>query len=324
LLETIDPDSTSIFQTNWVGVVTVMPMTKDDLLATANEAALELRIPPVTRRALSNWIEDGFLERATPQGNRRGISPSWRYSDEARNTVTMIVSLKSLGAIRNSQLRVCLWVFGQTFEPELIKEALKSEFTRLVARDHRRRPWDYDCRNQNNLSEAEWGKYARQIPPIDSDLANAGFKLSSNILLPILSWIYWGIDAGENPLRTISDELSRITQLPSELFTELLAAINIGGAFGNPDETANSGQEILGRISEEDLTTARELIWIGYFGLFAGELLFGLISESKSEKTVYAFRKARESILTPEWITLSMGLLVMFAYNLRKAHNISG
>lgn len=301
-----------------------MPMTKDDLLAAANETALELKISPITRRALSNWIEDGFLERATPRGNMRGKNPSWHYSDEARNTVTMMVSLKSLGAIRNSQLRVCLWVFGQNFEPQLIKKAAISEFTRLMTRDHRQHPWNYDCRDRNNLSETERDKYTRQIPPIDSDLANAGFKLSSNILLPILSWIYWGVDAGENPLRAISDELSQITQLPSEFFTELLAVINIGGAFGNPDETANSGQEILGLISEEDLTTARALIWIGYFGLFAGELFFGLISKSESEKTVYAFRKARESILTPEWITLSMGLLAILVYNLRKANNISG
>ena len=58
-----------------------MTMTKDDLLALANGAALELGRPPITRRAISNWTEDGLLERAAPQGNMRGVNPSWRYSD---------------------------------------------------------------------------------------------------------------------------------------------------------------------------------------------------------------------------------------------------
>ena len=301
-----------------------MPMTKDDLLALANDVALELGHPPITRRAISNWIEDGLLERAAPQGNMRGVNPSWRYSDEAKNIVTMIVALKSLGAIRNSQLRICLWAFGQNLNQQLIKKAVQLEFGRLVARDHRRHPQDYDYRDQNNLSEAELDKYKRRIPEIDSDLANAGFKMPSNILLQILSWIYWGVDAGENPLHALSEELSRITLLPAEFFTELLGVINIGGAFGDPSETGNSGQEILGLITEEDLTTARTLIWVGYFGLFAGELFFGLINKSENEKIILAYRKARESILTPEWITLSMGLLAILAYNLRKSNKISG
>ena len=83
----------------------------------------------------------------------------------------------------------------------------------------------------------------------------------------------------------VSEELCRITLLPAEFFTELLGIINIGGAFGDPGETGNSGQEILGLITEEDLTTARTLIWVGYFGLFAGELLFGLINKSETKKS---------------------------------------
>ena len=86
-----------------------MPVSKAQLLAAANEHALELGQPPVSESVLESWISQRLLERAHPRGHKRAVNPTWEFSDTAILVVKEIVSLRALGARRTAQLLICRW-----------------------------------------------------------------------------------------------------------------------------------------------------------------------------------------------------------------------
>jgi hypothetical protein len=297
-----------------------MPITKDDLLAFANDEAARFGMRPVNRRVLSDWIDEGLIEGARPKGVQRGHPPLWPYPDEAKTTVSRIEEFKSQGAERVSQLRICLWVFWRNYDFEKIKHALKLEFRRITKQMQRQSPWwNYDHRYGKKLPEPERRKYECRLPPLDPELAATGINLSRHAQLEIASRTYWGSRNGELIPQIISSELRRIFGEAPAHFPDFRIFLEIGGAFGNSDEIENSGQEILDKIIDDDLKSARDLIWFCFMCLAAGEIFFSVWGRFPKNKLAVAYRKATASFLRPDWIIPSLALFAISAFRLRTA-----
>jgi hypothetical protein len=118
-----------------------MPISKDGLLAIANQQAAEVGLPPYTMSVIESWIGHHFLEGATAHGRKRALNPKWDYPDEVRERVIQIVDFQAQGAKRNTQKMLCLWAIGVSFDNLQIIEALKSELQRIVKRQARGPAW---------------------------------------------------------------------------------------------------------------------------------------------------------------------------------------
>jgi hypothetical protein len=292
-----------------------MPYSKGQLLAFANERASQFGLPPISESVFESWIDDGILAGAVAHGIKRGVKPDWTYREEAKDTVELIVELKSHGAQRTDQLLICLYAFSREIPFHQVKAALKWEFRRITQRQERGRPWwkthPDDIRN---ISEIERAKRTDQLPPLDSNLAATPFALSRESALKVLLRGYWGDDAGDqNIFRDLPDEIQAIAKLCSVS----ISPWNIAGAIGPPEESAAGGYEIIDRITGADLESARGL----FCQAFGGLLLIDCVSEfcpdfAKSNIGV-AYRKAAGSFLTPDWIVPTMALLAISAFNTR-------
>ena len=299
-----------------------MPYLKEELLAFANECAAQHGMPPFSESVLESWIFYGLLRGAQPYGHSRGVNPTWLYSDHDRDTVRLIVELRALGAKRNSQLLICLWVFGSiSFRSEIGRD-LKSEFRRIIQRQGRGREW-WDCSFDKlaKLSEAERARLTSRLPALDRDLAAAGLTISSPAMLEIACSAYWGSENGEMIPKIAIRDLANTLGLPANIFASLIPVVplNISGALGPPDESANGGYEILDQISQDELETARALIIFCFLALLVGKVIFSLFGRSPNNRLAVAYRKAANSILTPEWIIPSLALFAISAFHLRIA-----
>jgi hypothetical protein len=299
-----------------------MPYSKEELLAFANGCATQHGLSPITECVLESWIHDKLLNKAKPHGHSRGVNPTWLYSDYDCDTVRKIVELKALGAKRHSQLVICLWTIRRiSFRSEIIV-ALKSEFSRIVRRQERGRIWwSYQYNNLGKLSEAERAKLIARLPVLDPDLAATGLTLSDPAMLETACRAYWGSENGEMIPEIVLRDLANTLGLPPNIFSSLIPIIplNISGALGPPDESANGGYEIVDNLSQDDLETARALIFFCFIALLAGKIIFGLFGLSPNNKLATAYGKAADSILTPEWIIPSLALFAISAFHFRTA-----
>ena len=298
-----------------------MPYTKAQLVVFANERALQLGLPPVTESVFESWI-DGFLFRgAEAHGKKRAINPTWTYPDDVKDTVELIVELKSQGAARTSQLLICLCAYGRGVPFCEVKAALKSELRRIVQQQARGRPWwqtHYD--DLPNISELERAGRIDQLPLLDPDLAATPFALSKKSSLIAHLRAYWGAEAGDfNILHSLPEEILRITKLFDELG---VAPWNIAGAIGPPGESAIDGYEVIDKISESDLESARELFTLMFGGLCLFDAMSDLCPEFAKSEIGIAYRKAAASFGRPEWIVATMALLAIAAFNTRQPVNI--
>lgn len=291
--------------------------------AYANECAAQLGLEPFSESVFESWIDNKIFDGATPYGHSRGINPTWLYSDEARDQISLIVKLKAQGAKRNTQLLVCLWVFGREFEFNDIIEALKSEFSRITKRLARGPVW-WKCHYDDlaKLSEAERAKLIARFPPLDPDLAAAtGSVLSPPAMFEVALRAYWGPENEEMIPSIIVGDLARTFALPAGTFDSWKHSIplNISGAFGLPGESANDGYEIFDQISADNVENARNTIWLNYFGLLAGKFIFSLFESSPNNKLAVAFGKAANSVLRPDWVIVTLGLFAISAFHSRTA-----
>ena len=298
-----------------------MPYTKAQLVVFANERALQLGLPPVTESVFESWI-DGFLFRgAEAHGKRRAINPNWTYRDDVKDTVELIVELKSQGAARTSQLLICLCAYGRDVPFCEVKAALKSELRRIVQRQARGRPWwqtHYD--DLPNISELERAGRIDQLPLLDPDLAATPFALSKESSLIAHLRAYWGAETGDfNILHSLPEEIQKI----AELFDEWgIAPWNIAGAIGPPGESAIDGYEIIDKISESNVESARDWFTLMFGGLYLFDAISDLCPEFAKSKIGVAYRKAAASFGRPEWIVPTMALFAVAAFNAGQLVNI--
>lgn len=292
-----------------------MPWSKDQLLALANERAATLGLPAISESVFESWIDADLFKGADPHGVRRGVNPDWVYPDEVKETVEAILRLKSQGATRTAQLLVCLRAFGKRPPLVAVREAMKSELSRIVRRQERGPPWwkfHYGDRN----SEEERAKRSLQLPGLDADLAATVFALHPYESLEALSRAYWGTEQSDCSLFPgLEEMLNGITENRGEYTFPL----NIAGAIGPPGESANCGYEILDKISDDDLESAQALICSCLAGLALADAFFGLYPSYVEGTTALAFRKVTNSFVRPDWIVPSMTLFTISAYNQRQS-----
>jgi hypothetical protein len=227
-----------------------MPFSKSELIDLANQCASELGRPPISESCLEGWVTRKLLDRAHARGIRRGVNPNWSYPDSAVERVKLIVALQALGATRTSQLIVCLWLLGASFPPHRIGEALKSELRRLVKRQERGPPWWKDHYTAfERLSATERAKRSNQLPKLDSALAATPFALPPETYHQIGLRAYWGTDDGLGITALIFGcESGHQYKASVALPPHCLLPIEIAGALGPPDESANGGYDVLGRV----------------------------------------------------------------------------
>jgi hypothetical protein len=294
-----------------------MPYSKAQLLAVASERALQVGLLPISESVFESWIQHGLIEGARAHGARRGVNPDWTYGDEVKDTVELIVELKSQGALRNSQLMICLWAFGRNFPFRKIVAALKSELRRIVKQQARGRPWwkvHHD--DLSEISEPERARRISQLPLLDTDLAETPFALTRDAALEVLLRAYWGMEDGGGNL---FPGLAQIPGLVVGQSDALAVPINISGAIGPPDESATGGYEALDRISEDDLELARGWICLCFGGLVVADAVFSIFPQAASASTALAYQKAASSFLRPDWVVPTAALFSISAFNDRQA-----
>jgi hypothetical protein len=300
-----------------------MPYSKAQLIALANECALELGLPPVSQSAFESWILRKYFEGAQPHGVRRGVNPGWTYPESTTEVVREILALQSLGATRTTQMIICLWIFGGKFSHQQIRAALKSELRRIVNREQRGRPWwTHHYNDLRNISEAERAKRINQLPNLDSDLAAAGLILPSEIALEISLRAYWGSETDKNIASINFGDLHQNAESSFALPDMITMMFEIGGAIGPPEESATGGYEILDQITPDDLELARTLYLICAISLFLASLFLSAVPRLKNTKLAFAYEKAAKSFLVPEWIVPSAALFAISAFNVR--HTMEG
>ena len=158
-------------------------MLKAELMAELAAASERLGAKPITERMVEDWITERLLGGPQPKGNRRGLPPTWEYSEEADQRAVRIVELRAKGIRRASALRVNLWIDGFTVPFDDMRRALRSEFKRALAGLWRRKPWRFDARYRRAFSKKELEAEAAKIDPVDTDLAAAGFAPPMELLL---------------------------------------------------------------------------------------------------------------------------------------------
>ena len=145
-------------------------MLKAELMAELTAASERLGAKPITERMIEDWITERLLEGPQPKGDRRGLPPTWVYSEEAVQRALRIVELRAKGIRRASALRVNLWIDGFSLPFDHMQRALRSEFKRALARLWRRKPWSFDARYRRKFSDKELEAEGKKIDPVDPDL----------------------------------------------------------------------------------------------------------------------------------------------------------
>jgi hypothetical protein len=291
-----------------------MPVTSKELLEAANRRAAQLNVKPLTPRILRDLVDCQVLVVGTHKGVKRG--EPWQYPNEAILTVEGVVEFRSQGAIRSSQLKLCLWQFQTQYGFDILQAALKEEFGRFRKRQQREPPWwEYDHRDKHRVSERVIEKAKLRLPKLDGRLAIPGLTLSANALLQICSTAYWGKGAAtEAILANALADLKLFGELPQPVLAVLSIFMSIEGTLGAPDEI---GFNILNRITEEDLEFARVAIWVCYGILMGGQFLMKILRLPQNSAPVIALDAAAASFLRPDWIVPSLALFSMSHFNYR-------
>ena len=300
-------------------------MQKPDLVERLDTESKSLAAGQVTARMVRDWIDERLLEKSTSRGNRRGVPPTWTYSDETLERGLRIVQLKAQGVHRASAFRINLWIDGFALPFRDVKLALKWEFGRMLSQLRREKSWSFDARYRRNIKAAELNKEEKKIDPVDIDLANAGFAPPLDVLLFSGSEAFWG--SGERGAVQGSMET-----LLSGLVADAEASAGIplvppAGLFGSEDEIAQSGLSDLARITEHDLIEGTNALrkWRDIFMMFhvivstenpAQALAQAIVGDSLA--TSKALEKIMRSLDQHEWRVATLAWMVVAAIRKRE------
>ena len=300
-------------------------MLKAELMAELAAASERLGAKPITERMVEDWITERLLGGPQPKGNRRGLPPTWVYSEEAVQCAVRIVELRAKGIRRASALRVNLWIDGFTLPFDDMQRALSSEFRRALARLWRRKPWRFDARYRRAFSKKELEAEAAKIDPVDADLAAAGFAPPMEVLLLYGSAMAWG--SGDGPVRgSLANDLS-------EFLTEATKQSGIHfsppeGLAGEPEEPDGSGLSTLDRITQRDLIEGTkalrsfyEVMAFSFAMIFAPNPFQGyaLSIVGDSPAIPHALEKVVRSLDQHEWRVAMLAWMVVAAARSREA-----
>jgi hypothetical protein len=276
-------------------------VTTQELLAILNDDAARLGIRPVEARMLRFWIDRHLIEARTPHGRTRGVNPTWHFSESAIQHARAIVELKSRGVQRAASLRIHLWVLHDDYPTEGIREALTAEFARFLKRQRRASRFDYDHRDRKPPTDIEIQKHAKRLPALDDDLRSDGFGfLRPEMLIELVSELTWG-EASGGKFAEAPQKLAKLTGLAFDGAKRNINIANIGGLFGNSEETSDSGEDVLKLISRDHLHEARRR--------FKTMKLFYEVS-FRQYPNVGSLRKVHQALAETNWI---VSCLAMFA-----------
>ena len=287
-------------------------MTTDRLLKILNKDALRLGLRPISRRVLRDWVDEGLISRRKAKGRGRGRHPIWRFSLTDARLARRIVKLKTERVRRVSEIRLHLWVTETNYSVDGIGDALRSEFARLLHRERRKQRLNYDHRYQRSLSPGDEQKYLKQLPPLDTGLAEAGFKIESRATLNIASELMWGKAKREVLPDLMKEEAARIGGMPVDQPSELDLS-NLAGLFGASEEIVDSGEQDLCKASEIDLLNARSKLHEFMARLHSNAKGSARFSKVASEQ----YQRAIASFGATDWLVSTLAAFTLQAFRKR-------
>jgi hypothetical protein len=284
-------------------------VTTDQLLKILNKDALRLELRPISRRMLRDWVDEGLISRRKAKGRGRGRHPIWLFSATEVRLARRIVKLKAERIRRVSEIRLHLWVTEDNYSIDRIGDAVRSEFVRVLQRDRRKQRLKYDHRHQRSLSEKDEQRYSKQLPPLDSGLAEAGFKIGPRATLDIISELLWGKAKREVLPERIAEEAERIFGKPVDQLAPSYFG-NLAGLFGARDEIAHSGEEELSKANNADLLTARQKLHDLISALSLGARGGKRITKTAARQ----YRRAIASFRTTDWLVSTLAAFTLQAF----------
>lgn len=299
-------------------------MTKDELVAFLNAQATKSAGKPVTKRILSDWIDEGLLGPARARGREIGLNPEWHLAEEAIEYAQLLQALRALSVKRTSSLRIYLWMFCQDADLDRILEALRTEYRRILQRFRRTNAWLLDAYRQAPHAPKNSQRLKKLSSQLDPSLRSAGFEmpieslfeLSGEAIDPSAKPIEELIASGLDHLQMVAPDLRE--EVKSRLLSgNLLLPLALKGSFGDREETAGSVEEALEKVGAEDLIEARNAVWTEIFILFASYIVLGLFAPQHSTELSRAYLKAFASALQPDWLAFKLGLSAVGSYRLR-------
>jgi hypothetical protein len=240
-------------------------VTRAELLSQANRYAAQLGAPLITERQVGDWRDEELLPPpiARGAGRGRGVERDWSEALEALKT---IIRLRAMGERRATQFRSYLWIAGFPIDPPRAREAIISEFGRMIARQRREL-------RETDVAPTEFARAALmgRIGPLDPDLARvATFIETTPRNEPLALSALPEMITGEAGLSAIAAACAaRVPIVEMGLDVPELAALLAGfsGFFGLPDETDKSAIDVLSMASETELEAARSTVAKTFFVL---------------------------------------------------------
>ena len=277
-------------------------MRTDELIKALNEEAARLKLKPVTRRMLRDWVDEDLIGARKARGRGHGRHPIWQFAEIDVRRAKRIVELKTAGVTRISEIRIYLWFAEDNYPIVMIGDALRSEFTRLMNRERRKLRFKYDHRYHKSLTDADVQKHSNQLPPIDAGLAEVGFKIGPAVAIKIISELLWGKAGHEELPHLMTEEASRILGRPIGTTDIKIDFGDLSGVFGAADEILNSGEADLKHVKDADLYEARRRLRDLISALsFGGDGLHPQLINAGSQ-----FRRAIAAFERTEWLVSSL------------------
>lgn len=238
-------------------------MTKEELVERLNEDHLASGAPRVTKRMLSDWIDERLLPKAEPRGQKRGVSPVWHVPESALQMARKILQLKAGGITRYTALRFHLWLEYGEMDPDSLRCDLNDEFRRFMKRARRK-----------NGTVRSFGRGAASAlqPVVQSDSYRRFRHSTASMLGPELnderlaqmhvSIQHGGLsDEGRNTKCLALQSLSRlkpdlIPELDGQNLPEIPLSLN--GIIGEVDEIDDSAMSVIDDCKWETICSARD------------------------------------------------------------------
>lgn len=299
-------------------------MTKDELVKFLNEMAASLNMTPITKRILSDWIDEGLLDGSVAVGHEIGKNPTWHLSEETIEYAKLLTALRSFGATRANILRLYLWLFGRDAHPDLVRQALNSEYKRVMQRYRRTNTWTYDGNSRNVIRDQKYqkllSKVSKQLDPVFKE---AGFEVPADIALELGSAANLAARK-EDVISLLVAATRKMGLVPLDQEQQLRQHIEnnfnslvLPGILADPDETTGSVEEHLGQLNTQDLTDGRIAVLTQILTLVQVYLLNGPLAEQRSPVSEAAYLRTLRSLVRPNWITLYLGGFSVGAYRAR-------